>query len=392
MKNVCILGSTGSIGQNALHVLEGLRDEFRVVGLSSNSNVDLLRQQIARFRPGMAAVTDAASAATLRRDINGSTAILSGEGALQDLVRRSGADVVINGLVGFAGLLPTIEAVTLGKNVALANKETLVVAGELIMRLAGERGAGIIPIDSEHSAILQCLAGEERDRVQRLILTASGGPFLHHEPASLRNVSVAEALRHPNWSMGKKITIDSATMMNKGLEIIEAHWLFGLPADRIDVLIHPQSVIHSMVEFVDGSVKAQLGVPDMKVPIQYALTHPGRSASAAPRIDFHTLGTLTFMKADDRKFPCLRLAYEALRAGGTAPAVLNGANEVAVRLFLDGKISFTDIPGLVGAALEEIPVTSAESLETIIEHDTMARATAMERSRMTTGKMTYAAR
>jgi len=390
MKNICILGSTGSIGKNSLEVLQHLSASYRVTSLSTNSNVGLIASQIAQFRPSAVSVLDREAFASLKKSQNGSLSVLGGEEGLVELVRRDDVDLVINALVGFSGLMPTIEALRLGKTVALANKETLVVAGEIIMALAAKHNAKIIPIDSEHSAILQCVAGERLENISRLILTASGGPFLSFDAKELPHVTVDAALRHPNWKMGKKITIDSATMMNKGLEVIEAHWLFGLPAEKIEVLIHPQSVIHSMVEFVDGSVKAQLGVPDMKIPIQYALTHPDRAAAQHPKIDFAALSTMTFQKPDEGKFPCLTLAYEALREGGTAPAVLNAANEVAVQLFLDGKIRFTRIPELIGAALAKIPARQHPDINEIITHDTMARTFVMEEFGKPARTMVYA--
>ncbi len=390
MKNICILGSTGSIGRNCLEVLEHLSSSYRVTSLSTNTNVALLREQIARFRPAAVAVHDGPAASSLRQSVNGSLSVYEGEEGLMELVRRDDVDVVINALVGFSGLRPTIEAIRRGKTIALANKETLVVAGELIMAMAAQHGTRIIPIDSEHSAILQCVAGERPENIARIILTASGGPFLKLDASALGDVTVEAALRHPNWNMGKKITIDSATMMNKGLEIIEAHRLFSLPSGKIDVLIHPQSIIHSMVEFVDGSIKAQLGVPDMKIPIQYALTYPERVSSDVPRVNFEELASMTFMKPDLGKFPCLALAHEALREGGTAPAVLNAANEIAVGLFLERKISFTGIPELIGGALEKIPVKQAPSLDDIIAHDGLARTYALEHYQRSAKKVTYA--
>jgi 1-deoxy-D-xylulose-5-phosphate reductoisomerase len=281
---------------------------------------------------------------------------------------------VIGSMVGFAGLAPTIEALSLGKTVALANKETLVVAGELMTALARKHGAKLVPIDSEHSAILQCLAGEDTTSVRRLILTASGGPFLDLDASQFSKITVADALRHPTWKMGKKITVDSATLMNKGLEVIEAHWLFGLPADRIEVVIHPQSIIHSMVEFVDGSVKAQMGVPDMKIPIQYALTHPDRSASTWSRLDLGAMADMTFRKPDTNKFRCLALAYRALEAGGSAPVTLNAANEVAVALFLDGKLGFDVIPAFIEGALDRFPARAVPSLGDIVAADAETRS------------------
>jgi 1-deoxy-D-xylulose-5-phosphate reductoisomerase len=358
MKTICILGSTGSIGQNSLEVIAHFPGEFRPAYLTTNTNTRLLQAQVDRWRPDAVAVLDAGAAAAFR----------AANPSLE------GVDIVISSLVGFAGLVPTIEAVKRGTTVALANKETLVVAGELITRLVREHGATLLPIDSEHSAILQCLAGEQDHHVDRLILTASGGPFLNLPKSAFADVTVEQALRHPNWSMGKKITIDSATMMNKGLEIIEAHWLFSLPASRIDVLIHPQSIIHSMVEFIDGSVKAQLGIPDMKIPIQFALTYPERARSTYERVNFAKLGTMTFFEPDTEKFECLGLAYRALTEGGTAPAVLNAANEIAVELFLEGRIGFDQIPLLISAALDRHPVRPLSGLDAIVEADRETRA------------------
>jgi len=374
MKNVCILGSTGSIGVNSLEVISGLGDRFRPLCLTANRNVDLLSEQVRTHRPEAVALLDPAAAVDFRARMNGAVEVLTGAEGLLEIVRRENVDIVIGSMVGFAGLAPTIEAVKLGKTVALANKETLVVAGELITRLAAERGATIIPIDSEHSAILQCLAGEDPATVRRLILTASGGPFLDRDPREFSKVTEEDALRHPTWRMGKKVTIDSATLMNKGLEVIEAHWLFGLDADRIEVLVHPQSVIHSMVEFVDGSVKAQLGVPDMKVPIQYALTWPRRAVSDWARLDFSRLTEMTFRSPDVKKFRCLPLAYRALRAGGTSGAVLNAANEVAVDLFLRGRLGFGRIPDLIEDALDRFPAGPAADFGTIVETDRRTRS------------------
>lgn len=373
MINICILGSTGSIGKSSLEVIANFPDRFRVSCLTANKNVDLLRRQTERFRPDAVAVLDEPSASRFRHSINGAPRVYSGTGGLREMVEGTDIDVVINSMVGFAGLHPTIDAIRLGKRIALANKETLVVAGELITRLMKEHHASLVPIDSEHSAILQCLAGENPEHINRLILTASGGPFLDLEKREFGKVTVEAALKHPNWKMGNKITIDSATLMNKGLEVIEAHWLFNLPPEKIEVLIHPQSIVHSMVEFFDGSIKAQLGVPDMKIPIQYALTYPDRAASGFRRIDFTELRQMTFSKPDVSKFECLQLAYDALRAGGTAPAILNAANEIAVDLFLRGGITFDRIPRLIRFALEGVPVKQAPTLEEIIETDRAAR-------------------
>ncbi len=374
MKTICILGSTGSIGQNSLEVIAHFPGEFRPAYLTTNTNTRLLQAQVDRWHPDAVAILDANAAAAFRT-ANPSLEILEGQKGLVELATRPDVDVVISSLVGFAGLVPTIEAVKRGTTVALANKETLVVAGEMITRLVREHSATLLPIDSEHSAILQCLAGERDHHVDRLILTASGGPFLNLPKSAFGDVTVDQALRHPNWSMGKKITIDSATMMNKGLEIIEAHWLFSLPASRIDVLIHPQSIIHSMVEFIDGSVKAQLGIPDMKIPIQFALTYPERARSSYERVDFAKLGTMTFFEPDTEKFECLGLAYRALEEGGTAPAVLNAANEIAVELFLEGRIGFDQIPLLIHAALDRHPARPLTGLDSIVDADRETRTT-----------------
>ncbi|HUN66074.1 MAG TPA: 1-deoxy-D-xylulose-5-phosphate reductoisomerase [Bacteroidota bacterium] len=378
-KNICILGSTGSIGRSSLEVIARHPDRFRVVALTAQKNVRLLEEQMARFRPETVAVLDQRAAAELRRSSDGTAEILTGEDALTDIVARPGVDIVIGSLVGFAGLRPTVEAIVRGKTVALANKETLVAAGSILNGLLRKHTGKIIPIDSEHSAILQCLAGEDPSRIERLILTASGGPFLHLPRHRFSSVTVTDALRHPTWRMGNKVTIDSATMMNKGLEVIEAHWLFSLPPDRISVVIHPQSVIHSMVEFVDGSIKAQLGVPDMKIPIQYALSWPERIHAPGSRIDFATVGEMTFLPPDTEKFECLTLAYEALRSGGTAPTVLNAANEVAVEEFLAGRINFTGIPRIIEDALGRMPAAGDPTLDEIIDCDRTTRVLVRER-------------
>jgi len=328
MKNVVILGSTGSIGKNTLEVVSNFADRFSVLGLSANTNIRLLEEQIKRFRPQMAVVTDEESFQHFPQNYD--IEILWGMDGLKRLCSHPEVDLVINALVGSVGLLPSLETVKSGKNLAIANKESLVMAGELLIGKAKEKGREVLPIDSEHSAIQQCLLSGKKEEVGRLILTASGGPFLRKSREELKQITVKEALSHPTWEMGKKITIDSATLMNKGLEVIEAHWLFGIPPDRIKVLIHPQSIIHSMVEFVDGSVIAQMSDPDMKLPIQYALFYPQRIFSNNTSLDLVKTGHLTFLEPDTEKFPCLHLAYRSLEMGGTAPAVLNAANEVAV--------------------------------------------------------------
>jgi 1-deoxy-D-xylulose-5-phosphate reductoisomerase len=367
------LGSTGSIGQNSLEVIAGFPDRFRATYLSANRGIDLLVEQIERFHPKGVAVMEPDSVEFLQKKYGASLDIFFGADGLKTIASKTDVDVVINSLVGFAGLEPTIEAIKAGKPIALANKETLVVAGEIITRLIEKHDTTLIPIDSEHSAILQCLVGEDYKNISKLILTASGGPFLNLDKNEFENVTIVQALNHPNWKMGNKITIDSATLMNKGLEVIEAHYLFKLPADKIEVIIHPQSIIHSMVEFVDGSVKAQLGVPDMKIPIQYALTFPDRASSESERINFSKLHKMTFFTPDRNKFECLQHSYKALEMGGTAPAVLNAANEVAVDLFLNGKIKFNQIPQLIETALNKQHIIHDPMIEDIIAADKETR-------------------
>lgn len=375
-KNIAILGSTGSIGQNSLEVIGSSPDRFAATYLTANTNIDLLEQQIRLHHPRGVVVLDSGRAATLRNRLDGSVEVLSGEDGLMRVVTRDDVDVVISSLVGFVGLRPTIAAIQHRKRIALANKETLVVAGGLITSLVKECSVDLLPVDSEHSAILQCLAGEDRSSVARLILTASGGPFLNTPAESFATLTVEHALSHPNWKMGNKITIDSATLMNKGLEVIEAHWLFGLPAERIHVVIHPQSIIHSMVEFVDGSIKAQLGLPDMKLPIQYALSYPERWPMNGARIDFPALRSMTFSEPDRAKFRCLDLAFHALSLGGTAPAILNAANEVAVNAFLHHRTTFERIPVIIERTLSLHTTRSNPDLQDIIEADRQGRALA----------------
>jgi 1-deoxy-D-xylulose-5-phosphate reductoisomerase len=373
IKNIAILGSTGSIGCNALSVIDNLADRFQVSYLTTNTNIELLQSQIKRYLPRGVVVLDESHAAELKKSVGKTVEVLVGREGLLEIVRRNDVDVVINALVGFAGLKPTVEAIKHRKDIALANKETLVVAGEYVTKLAEEFDVSLLPIDSEHSAILQCLTGEKWNQVSRIILTASGGPFLHWPKEQFAKITVKEALNHPNWKMGNKITIDSATLMNKGLEVIEARWLFGISVDHIDVVIHPQSIIHSMVEFVDGSVKAQLGIPDMKIPIQYALTYPERQQLGGERVDFPKLHTMTFFTPDREKFQCLQLAYDALAAGGTATAILNAANEVAVQAFLEEKIAFHKIPEFIERALQTQANHSSAELEHTFEADRKTR-------------------
>ncbi len=368
-RNIAILGSTGSIGRNSLEVIRNLPERFHVSVLTTYSNVELLAEQAQEFHPAVVVVLDESKAVSLRRSVPKGTTVLIGKDALLEVVRRDDVDLVLNSLVGFAGLRPTVEAIRSRKNVALANKESLVVAGAAVTALVQEYGVRLVPIDSEHSAIMQCLLGEEANPPAKLILTASCGPFLHTPIGEFGQITVEQALRHPNWKMGHKITIDSATLMNKGLEVIEAHWLFGLPPERIDVVIHPQSIIHSMVEFVDGSVKAQLGLPDMKIPIQYALTYPERLPLNGGRVNFPELHSMTFFTPDRSKFRCLQLAYDALAVGGTAPSVLNAANEVAVEAFLGGRVSFQRIPELIEEALASQIVRSSSALADVVDAD-----------------------
>jgi 1-deoxy-D-xylulose-5-phosphate reductoisomerase len=376
-KGIAILGSTGSIGKSSLDVIASMNEhgeDYHVTYLVANRNIDLLYQQVKKYKPIGVVIIDEKQAGQFCSYLNGEKLeVLSGEKSLIGIMSGGEFDILISSLVGFAGLRPTLVALNAGKRVALANKETMVVAGEIVNETVRKCGATLLPIDSEHSAILQCLSGEKRESVSKLILTASGGPFLNRDKYELRNVTVEEALNHPNWKMGKKITIDSATLMNKGLEVIEAHYLFDLPADKIEVVVHPQSIVHSMVEFVDGSIKAQLGIPDMKIPIQYALTYPDRVKSHYKRLDFSKILQLTFLKPDLEKFSLVKLAYEALRSGGTAAAILNAANEAAVDLFLQRKIKFTQIAEFVEEALQSIPLKNSPDIEEIFEADRVAR-------------------
>jgi 1-deoxy-D-xylulose-5-phosphate reductoisomerase len=379
MKQVAILGSTGSIGQNTLRVIESLDGAFRVVALGAGSNTTLLAEQIERHRPSVVSVIDEESAARLRselkaRDILTVPHIGIGVDGLSEVSTCEGAEIVIGAVVGALGLLPTLRALEAGRRVALANKETLVVAGELMTRAAEASGAELLPVDSEHNALHQCLRGEHRHELKRLILTASGGPFRTSAPEAIENATPAAALRHPTWRMGDKITIDSATLMNKGLEVIEAHWLFDCSAQEIDVIVHPQSIVHSMIELIDGSIIAQMGVTDMRHAIQYALTYPARCETSLPRLDLAGLARLDFYPPDADRFPCLTIAYRALRAGGTMPAVLNAANEIAVAAFLDERIRFGDIPRLIAAACDAHTPQPAKNLEAVLSADAWARA------------------
>lgn len=378
MKKLSLLGSTGSIGTQALQVVQNLREQgekWEVAALAARSSVNRLEEQARKFHPEVVAVFDEEAALSLRQSLRDTDIqVLSGMEGLCEAAAWPGADLTLNAVVGMVGLQPTLAALQAGKALALANKETLVAGGAIVMETARKRNLPILPVDSEHSAIFQCLQGcPERGALKKLVLTASGGPFFGRSRQELAGVTREQALRHPNWDMGAKITIDSATMMNKGLEVMEASWLFDLPEHRIEVVVHRESVIHSMVEYQDNAVVAQLGVPDMAVPIQYALTYPRRMPSPAGELDLCALGKLTFYPPDREAFPCLELCREALRRGGLVPAAANGANEQAVALFLEGKIGFLDIPRLVEAAMDRQD-PGVVTLEAVLEADREARA------------------
>ncbi len=378
MKKLSLLGSTGSIGTQALQVVQNLREQgekWEVAALAARSSVNRLEEQARQFHPEVVAVFDEGAALSLRQSLRDTDIqVLSGMEGLCEAAAWPGADLTLNAVVGMVGLQPTLAALQAGKALALANKETLVAGGAIVMEAARKRNLPILPVDSEHSAIFQCLQGcPERGALKKLVLTASGGPFFGRSRQELAGVTREQALRHPNWDMGAKITIDSATMMNKGLEVMEASWLFDMPEHRIEVVVHRESVIHSMVEYQDNAVVAQLGVPDMAVPIQYALTYPRRMPSPAGELDLCALGKLTFYPPDREAFPCLELCREALRRGGLVPAAANGANEQAVALFLEGKIGFLDIPRLVEAAMDRQD-PGVVTLEAVLEADREARA------------------
>ena len=373
MENVVILGSTGSIGVNTLDVLRNNKERFRVYGLAGRSNLKELKNQVERFLPAYVVIWDAERAKAFRNMITTDTKILSGIDGLKQLVSDPKVHVVVNALVGAVGLLPTVTALQNGKKVALANKETMVIGGKIINEIIGDNHNMLMPIDSEHSALHQCINGASLELVEKIIITASGGPFLNKNKDGLRGVTPAQALKHPNWEMGSKITIDSATLMNKGLEVIEAHFLFHIPYEQIDVVVHPESIIHSMVQYKDGSILAQLGTADMRIPIQYALSFPGRWQLSAERIDFAKAGSLTFREPDTEKFPCLALAYEAGRAGGSIATVMNAANEVAVEQFLEEKISFNQIPEIIEAAMNRHKQLENPTIDDIIAIDREVR-------------------
>ncbi len=374
MKKIVILGSTGSIGTNTLDIVDRFPEEFQVLGLTAGANDEKLEEQIRRYKPTVVALSNAAAAAKLRdrcRDL--STEILSGTDGVAEVARVPDAELVISAIVGGAGLVPTLAAIRSGKHVALANKEPMVMAGKLMREEAHKHGVRIFPVDSEHSAIFQSLEGHRREDVRRLILTASGGPLWDLSREQLQGVKPEQALQHPNWKMGAKITIDSATLMNKGLEVIEARWLFDIAASRIDVLIHRESIIHSLVEYEDRSIIAQLGLPDMRTPISYAMRYPERMPLDLPSLDLAAIGKLTFFTPDHDRFPCLNLGYEALRIGGTMPAALNAANEVAVEAYLQEGIRFTDIAEVIRSTMEAHTPWEIESIDDALEADRWAR-------------------
>src|SRR5437899_8194597 len=381
IQGVAILGSTGSIGCNTLRVIESLgAGRFRVVALGAGRNVERLAEQISRHQPELVSVETEEIAEQLKanlRDRNvGLPRVVTGESGLVEVATHEHAACVMSATVGAVGFVPTLRALEAGKRVALANKETLVMAGELMTRAAEKSGAELLPVDSEHNALHQCLRGEKRSEVRRIILTASGGPFRSRDKASIQSATVAEAMRHPTWNMGSKITIDSATLMNKGLEVIEAHWLFGFDADEIGIVVHPESIVHSMIELIDGSVIAQMGVTDMRHAIQYALTYPERCPSPLPPLDLAKLSSLHFETPDFDRFPCISLAYRALETGGTMPAAMNAANEEAVHAFIDERISLADIALVIERVMDQHPTSNAESLEAVLHADHSARSAA----------------
>ncbi|NEN24140.1 1-deoxy-D-xylulose-5-phosphate reductoisomerase [Cryomorpha ignava] len=374
-KHIAILGSTGSIGTQALEVIAANSDRFQVEVLTAHSNADLLAEQALKFKANAVVIHDESKYKALKdRLFDEGIKVFCGRDALAEVVEMETIDLVLTALVGFAGLKPTMRAIAAGKQIALANKETLVVAGELITKAAREKGVNIYPVDSEHSAIFQCLSGEFHNPIEKIYLTASGGPFRGMSLQDLKSVTPAQALKHPNWDMGAKITIDSASMMNKGLEVIEAKWLFGLKPEQIDIVVHPQSIIHSIVQFEDGSMKAQMGLPDMKLPIQYALGYPERIKSDFPRFDFMKYPQLTFEKPDYKAFRNLQFAFDAMQKGGNAPCVLNAANEIAVKEFLAGNIGFLAMSDLIEDCLQNVTYIAQPRLENYFETDSETRA------------------
>ena len=379
MKRIAILGSTGSIGTQALEVIEAHPDQFSVEVLTANSNVDLLIEQAKKFKPNAVVICDTTKLAALKSGLESDNIkVFGGAASIVQLMSMDTIDLVLTAMVGFSGLAPTLAAIENKKNIALANKETLVVAGDLVTKLALENKVSIYPVDSEHSAIFQCLAGEMHNPIEKIILTASGGPFRGKKKSELANITKAQALKHPNWTMGAKITIDSATLMNKGLEMIEAKWLFDLQASEIEVIVHPQSIIHSIVQFQDGSMKAQMGLPDMKLPIQYALGYPNRLVSDFPRFDFTKFPQLTFEAADEETFRCLGLARWAMEKGGNLPCIMNAANEIAVAAFLRDELGFLQIAEVIEATMNQVPFESQPDIKSFQESDEAARKIASQ--------------
>ena len=373
IKNIAVLGSTGSIGTQTLDIIESYPNLFKAIVLTANNNWEQLAEQALKFKPRVVVIKNEEYYATLKEALKGSEIeVECGERSLQEIPALEEIDIVVTALVGYSGLMPTITAIKHGKAIALANKETLVVAGELITDLAHKHGVKILPVDSEHSAIFQCLQGEDKKKMTKILLTASGGPFRNFSINQMKNVTVKQALQHPNWNMGAKVTIDSASMMNKGFEMIEARWLFDCKPENIEILVHPQSIVHSMVQFCDGSVKAQLGVPDMRIPIQYALTYPNRMPSNH-LLDWGKIHELTFEKPDMEKFPLLRLAFEAIEKGGNMPCVLNAANEIAVREFLKERLPFIKMPQLVEYTLEKVAFDPSPDIQVFINSNERAR-------------------
>lgn len=379
MKNIAILGSTGSIGTQTLQVIEANPDRFCVEVLTANNNVELLIEQALKFKPGVVVIANEEKYACLQEALrHEDIKVFAGADAIAQVVASGQVDTVVAAMVGYSGLIPTVNAIKAGKTIALANKETLVVAGELINKLVEQYKVAILPVDSEHSAIFQCLVGESRNPAEKIILTASGGPFRGKDRAFIEKVTPADALKHPNWNMGAKVTIDSASMMNKGFEMIEAKWLFGMKPEQIQVVVHPQSIVHSMVQFADGCVKAQLGVPDMRLPIQYALTYPERVYAGFGRLDFSVTAQLTFEEPDRNTFRNLDLAYEAIGKGGNMPCILNAANEIAVSAFLHGRLSFTAMSELIEKTMEKVDFVKQPSMNDYIETDRISRIIAGE--------------
>ncbi len=371
MKPIAILGSTGSIGKQTLEVVREHKEKFRIVGLAANNNIELLQEQIAEFNPTAVCVMNPVKADLLREKTG--VEVFSGIDGLNKISALDETDTVVNALVGSIGILPTINAIKHKKNIAIANKETLVTAGKIVMEEVRKNNVSFLPIDSEHSAILQCIKSERKEDIRRIILTCSGGPFRNFSAEQIRNATVNDALNHPTWNMGAKITVDSATLMNKGFEVIEAHWLYSVPYENVEVVVHPESIVHSFVEFNDSSTLAQMGFPDMRIPIQYSLSYPERIPNNFQSIDFGRIKSLNFEKPDLERFPCLRVAYDAGIAGGTLPAVLNASNEIAVKFFLDGKIRFFEISEIIKSAIERHKVIKNPNLDEILNVDRKTR-------------------